>query len=135
VSLREVSAEPDLLILEGTHDGYAPARHSRRFESRSGELRILDRIEASAGRRATIRFLLHPDVAVELSDAGALLLSQDRRIAVSSSVKIEREDAVWWPDMGYERRTTRLRLACGAEAGEVVTHFRWDTPGSRRGLA
>ena len=40
-----------------------------------------------------------------------------------SSAKIVCEDAVWWPDLGYERATKRLRLTWEGGNGEIVTIF------------
>ena len=117
-------SDDERLILEGTHDGFGRfGAHVRRFEASKGKLTIVDRIEAPRGRRATIGFLLHPEVRIaEVGDPETL--SRGRaRIKMRSTLKIVPEDAVWQPDLGYERATKRLRLTWDGGSGEVVTTF------------
>ena len=124
VEVRRLESDGERLILEGAHNGFAPlGAHSRRFEASDTKLTIVDRINAPAGRRASIGFVLHPEVAAAKAD-GTVTLSRGRaRIILRSTVKIRCEDAVWWPDMGYEMPTQRLRLTWEGGDGEIVTVF------------
>ena len=128
VSLLRLECDDEHLRLEGTHDGYLSAgRHVRRFEASRQRLEIVDRIEATAARRASATFLLHPDVAVALAGETATLTRGQARIEMRSSAKILLEDAVWWPDLGYERATKRLRLNWPGGSGEIATSFEIQT--------
>ncbi len=124
VMLRELVREPDRLVLEGTHDGYGPHKHVRRFEQTSGVLRIVDRISGQP-RMAGIGFLLHPEVEVCLEAGGALLSRGETRARFCASLDIVCEDAVWWPDMGREMATKRLRLSAPPGLSEVTSEFHW----------
>ena len=127
VTVRELVCEPERLILEGAHDGYGRHKHVRRFEQTSGALRIVDRISGPP-RPAEIGFLLHPEVVVAPDAGGAWLTRETTRARFQSSLDIACEDAVWWPDMGRELATKRLRLTAPAGVGEVFSEFIWSEP-------
>jgi uncharacterized heparinase superfamily protein len=132
VTVREFLGEPDSLVLEGTHDGFAPRRHMRRFEHSPGALRIRDSVSGPSGV-ATVRFLLHPEVDVQL-EGGAVTLTRGRaRIDVRANVEIRCEDAVWWPDMGRELATKRLCLTAPLGPLELTTEFLWSRPEPTKG--
>lgn len=122
VEVREVLAGPDKLILEGSHDGFAP-RHVRRIEASADSLVIFDRLDSPANRPARIGFLLHPEVQIA-SVAGALHLRRGAAfIIMTCDLDIGVEDAEYWPDMGYERPTKRLVLALKPGVTKVRTVF------------
>ena len=78
VEVRRLESDGERLILEGAHNGFAPlGAHSRRFEASDTRLTIVDRINAPAGRRASIGFVLHPEVAVAPT-GDAVTLSRGR---------------------------------------------------------
>ncbi len=127
VMLLELVCEPGRLVVEGTHDGYGPHKHVRRFEQTNGALRIVDAI-AGPPRAAEIGFLLHPEVEASVDASGAWLSRGAIRTRFRSSLDIACEDAVWWPDMGRERATKRLRLKAPAALREVTSEFLWSDP-------
>jgi uncharacterized heparinase superfamily protein len=112
---------------EGTHDGFAhlrgAPRHIRHFEVRPREVEILDRIEGKSNLSASIGFLLDPAVHVDASDCEALIRARASRIRMTSTFPIDVEDAVWWPNMGHERRTKRLRIRLAPAAREASVTF------------
>ena len=124
VTLRDLVCEPEQLVVEGTHDGFGRHRHVRRFEQTSGRLLIVDSI-AGPPRAAEIGFLLHPDVAVCLDEVGAALVRGAASARFQSSIAIRCEDAVWWPDMGYERATKRLALTALPGTQDITSQFIW----------
>ena len=127
VEIRRLQMGDDRLILEGAHDGFGlMGAHCRRFEASDEKLTIVDRIDAPAGRRAAVRFLLHPEVIVAQAADHVALSRGAARIILRSSAKIVCEDAAWWPDLGYESPTKRLRLAWEGGGGEIVTVFELD---------
>jgi hypothetical protein len=130
--VRELICEEDRLALEGTHDGFGRHRHVRRFEQTSGALRIVDTI-AGPARVARVSFLLHPEVAASVQEAKAQLTRGAATIAFSANVDIRAEAAVWWPDMGEERATTRLVLIAPPGAREITSEFLWSKPDLERG--
>jgi uncharacterized heparinase superfamily protein len=127
VAVNDLACEPDRLALEGTHDGFRPYRHARRFEQTSGALRIVDHISGPP-RPARIGFLLHPQVEVELDGEGVMLRRGAAAARFRASVAVVCEDAVWWPDMGSERATKRLCLSVPAGLSEVTSEFIWSSP-------
>lgn len=115
-------------VLEGTHDGFrhlpgAP-RHIRRFEVAPERIVIRDRLEGRPDRRATIGFLLHPECRIEVTGTNARIVRGATQIQMTSTLPIRVEVAVWWPDMGCERATKRLRVSLEAGISELVTKLR-----------
>jgi len=112
VEVRRCKARSGGFVLEGVHDGFCHLpgrpRHARRFEANPKRLRILDRIEGWANRPVRIGFLLHPDVAVDTEGNVARLSWPGASIIMQTSQPLAIEGAVWWPDMGHERKTCRL---------------------------
>lgn len=135
VELRQLATGDGRLILEGGHNGFGRiGAHGRRFEAADRKLFVIDRIDAPAGSRASIGFLLHPGVALSCSAEGLTLARGRARIRFRSTAKILVEDAVWWPDLGYEAPTKRLRLTWDGGGGEIVTSFEPDPNGSPSAL-
>jgi uncharacterized heparinase superfamily protein len=124
VEVRRLESDAERLILEGAHNGFARlGTHHRRFEASDTTLTIVDRINPRAARRASIGFVLHPEVAVAKADDAVTLWRGRARITLRSTANIRCEDAVWWPDLGYETPTQRLRLTWEGGNGEIVTVF------------
>jgi uncharacterized heparinase superfamily protein len=118
----------DGFVLEGTHDGFknlpGMPRHVRRFEINQCEIVIRDRIEAYPDRPASIGFLLHPEAHVEVAGAVVWIVTGTAEIRMTSTLPIGVEGAVWWPDMGCEKPTTRLRIRLQTGVSEVATELR-----------
>lgn len=127
VIVSDLVCEPDRLAFEGTHDGFAPNKHVRTFDSTPGAVRIVDRLSGPP-RAARIGFLLHPEVEVIKDEAGAALTRGAARMRFRASLPISCEDAVWWPDMGCERPTRRLCLDVAPGTDQVTTEFIWREP-------
>jgi uncharacterized heparinase superfamily protein len=115
----------DGFTLEATHDGFrnlpGSPRHIRRFEVAADRIDLEDRIEGTPDRPTSIGFLLHPAVDVEISGQEARLRFAGTDIALSSSRPIGVEETVWWPDMGAEQQTKRLRITVPPGVAKVTT--------------
>jgi uncharacterized heparinase superfamily protein len=120
VQVREYRETNDGFVLVGSHDGFAhlPGRpvHERRFEVGYDVIDIRDEIEGATDHDAVVSLLLHPACAVRKEDETTWLTVGDVRIAVTASLPIQIEPAAWWPDMGYEVATMRLRVRLGGGA-------------------
>ena len=107
-------ANPGGFLLEGSHTGYAhlPGRPIafRHIEAEPERILIADRLVCSQWRPAAVCLLLHPDCAVQLDGPVAIVTRGDARLAITASQPLAAEPAIWWPDMGQEIETTRLRL-------------------------
>jgi uncharacterized heparinase superfamily protein len=114
-------------ILEGTHNGFenlpGKPQHFRRFEASTKGLVIHDRICGAGGRPAHIGFLLHPAVEAAAEGRRATLRHGAAVIKVTSGEMMGIEEAVWWPDMGVERKTQRLVLRLSPSVRAVTTEF------------
>jgi len=116
VVLRAFEARADGFTLEGAHDGYAhlPGRpvHVRRFDVRPQAIVVEDRIEGACARDACVGLLLHPDIEATIDGQVALLAARDDPervlIRLEASQPLALHSAVWWPDMGGERATSRI---------------------------
>ena len=124
VELLHMENERERRIVEGAHNGFGRiGAHRRRFEAIDGKLTIIDRIDAPPGSRADVGFLLHPEVTLTDTAEGLAIARGRAQIRLGSTAKIVAEDAVWWPDLGYEVPTKRLRLTWEGGSGEIVTVF------------
>ncbi len=128
IEVLEYQAGEDGFSLTATHDGFrnlsGSPRHVRRFDVAAERIEIEDRIEGATHQPASIGFLLHPAVVAEVSGREARLRLGPLDIILSSSRPIDVEDTVWWPDMGVERRTQRLRIGFPTGAQTVTTAIR-----------
>ena len=121
------------MVLEGTHDGFAPLPGRpfpvRRFTVTPDARGIVieDRIENGCGQTATARFLLHPDCVLALEgERAARIRRADVEVELIAEAPLVRERATWSPDMGVlvpaerlavrfsKAHRTMLRLATGA---------------------
>ena len=129
VEVLDYQATGDRFSLTATHDGFrnlsGSPRHVRRFDVSADCIEMEDRIDGTTDRPASIGFLLHPAVAVEVQGREARLRLGPRDIILSSSQPIDVEDAVWWPDMGVERQTRRLRIGFPPGADTMTTAIRF----------
>ena len=116
---------PPGFTLESTHDGFSrlagAPRHIRRFNVGAREIVIHDRIEGTPNRAALIGFLLHPECRVEAQGGEARIVRGAATVLMSCSRPIEIEDAVWWPDLGIEQATRRLRIRLAPGGRQAVT--------------
>ena len=129
VELREWTPGADGFVLEGAHDGFrrlpgAP-RHVRRFEAHDDSLVIRDRIEGATDRAPSLSFLLHPQAIVTPEAQGVRIACGPARLTMEPTLPVDIEDAIWWPDMGVEQKTIRLRLRFG-NARQATTTFRFE---------
>ncbi len=128
VEVLDYQVRDDGFSLTATHDGFrnlsGSPRHVRRFDVAADRIEIEDRIDGTTDRPASIGFLLHPAVVAEVSGHEARLRLGPLDIILSSSRPIDVEDTVWWPDMGVERRTQRLRIGFPPGAKTVTTTIR-----------
>lgn len=128
-TVRHYAATTDSFTLIGSHDGFAyrpgSPRHIRRFEASPNALEIHDTIEGSPQLLASITFLLHPSARVTTTSTGVTIEQPDATTTVSSSLPLAIEPAVWWPDMGHEHATFRLRISLPTSTRAVTTRLTW----------
>jgi uncharacterized heparinase superfamily protein len=117
----------DGFVLEGTHDSFSrlhgAPRHIRRFEARSKRVTIHDCVNGAPVVPASVGFLLEPGVEVDVSGSNALLCQGASRIQMTSTLPIHVEDGVWWPNMGHEEPTKRLRISLTPDTSKLMTTF------------
>lgn len=126
---RECTITERGMILELAHDGFVRSGgpiHHRRFEVDARGFSIKDELEGALPAQASVTLLLHPDVAVSddpQDRAGQIVLSHAKGSArVTASYPLTVEPGVWWPDIGVERKTNRLRMIFppGQRAGRLT---------------
>ena len=66
---------------------------------------------------------------IEIESDEIRLIRGAASVKMRSSAKISIENALWWPDMGYEHATKRLVIAVDPGAAEISTNFARE-PGS-----
>lgn len=108
-----------------SHDGFAHLAgkpvHKRLFEVAADRITITDQVESGAAHRIAASLLLHPDAVVEIAGNAATVASGDGSIRIETGAELAIEAAVWWPDMGLELPTRRLRLTGRDGAADVRT--------------
>jgi uncharacterized heparinase superfamily protein len=121
-------ATPHVFELTGTHDGYdqlvGRPRHVRSFIWQRCTLTLVDRWEGRGGPEASISLLLHPDWHVMPTGGGELTMHREGVNArLISSAPTNCEPGVWWPDMGIEHATTRVKIGPVPTGTTIVTRI------------
>jgi uncharacterized heparinase superfamily protein len=129
VTVSAYAATTDGFTLDGTHDGFdhlpgAPG-HIRRFNASPSALEIHDKIDGNPQAPACITFLLHPSARATPSATGVKIHQDQATTSVSCSLPITIEPAVWWPSMGHEQATCRLRIIIPPQTRNVITRLTW----------
>ncbi len=128
----EVTAEFEPLAdgfrLRGRHDGYADLPGAplveRLIEAGPDRIRFEDRILGGAGVRAAIALLLDPEARID-SASGALAVSRGGAgFVLESDLEPSIEEAVYWPEMGVELPTQRIRLRLPPDCHEARWQLR-----------
>jgi uncharacterized heparinase superfamily protein len=83
---------------------------SRCFDFAGDQVTITDTIDRDAGLPVSSALLLHPACSITVNGTQAHVIRDGWALAISASHQLESEPAVWWPDMGVEVPTHRLRL-------------------------
>lgn len=108
------------LQLQAEHSGFigqAGARHQRRIEATPTAIRIEDRLSRPV-KGACANLLLGPDVTVARNpDASLALVGARAKATLRCHADVRVENAVWWPDMGVEVPTRRLRIPLSGAEG------------------
>lgn len=110
----------DGIVMEGRHDGFAPAVHTRHFTVSGSEVTVNDCLQVNAHRKVAVSLLLHPEARPRLLIDGIHIVLGDRTIRLRSNIPFQIEPAVWWPDIGTELETNRL-IARWPEGCESAT--------------
>jgi len=123
------STQSPHLIVEASHDGFARLdgrpTHTRRFDATPTALTLTDTITGDPTTAAAIAFLLHPSTGITPTPDGIIIHQGPATLTLTSTLKITIEPAVWWPDLGVERATHRLRLPIPPGTKSATTHLRW----------
>ncbi len=133
VAVRRFAAGANGFVLEGSHDGFShlPGKpvHVRRFSVSEREIVIDDRIEGTIDCAAFVSFLLHPDCKATAAEGTRVLIERgDAAVEMTSTAPILTEPAVWWPDMGVEQATARLRVKLSPACTFLSTTLKIVTP-------
>ena len=117
VKIREALLSSKKLYIDSEHSGYSHLAgrpiHRRIINSLdSGKVHVRDEVIGGSSQAVKSRLLLHPDVHVEFDAQDTLILNRDgiRVNFLTDAVRLQVEDAVWWPDFGDERNTKIIIL-------------------------
>ena len=115
--------------LEARHDGFRRLAggpiHTRRFEASPTRVRITDQLDKSWPGAAAL-MLFAPEATVRQVTGRELLVTCGPAMArITGSADFQLEEAIWWPDLGVERRTCRAVM----EFGPGVTQARLELSG------
>ena len=114
--------------LSGRHDGYRRTAGgpyvTRRLSCDGDCVAISDHLSGPPDGAVRVALLLHPEVEIDKSDGATVLRRGASRIMVDTTLDIQISDAVWWPDMGLERRTRRLYLVVPANTVDAAFALR-----------
>lgn len=100
--------------LWGRHDGYTDLRGAPLVErtviARRDCIMFEDRIAGRHSGAASIGLLLHPEAGIETAPEGLIVGRGAAGFVLVSDLEAIIEDDVYWPDMGVEVATRRIRL-------------------------
>ena len=119
------SAEGDVLVIRGAHDGYRRLAgkpvHHRQWEFEQGRLRVSDTL-SGIFRKAISRFYLHPDVRID--EQQTFHLPNGRRIVWSADGGRSRiVQSTWHPLFGESRANHCLEVHF--DGTQAVVDFCW----------
>ncbi len=112
-------------VLEGWHDGYAGLRAWRRIEAGPGAIVIEDWLEGVTHRRISLSFLLHPEARADPVAGGLRIARGASAVLLLSELPLSIEEDRWWPDMGVELATSRVRLLLPGPDDRARCEFRF----------
>jgi uncharacterized heparinase superfamily protein len=127
VRVEDYAERDDGLLLIASHDGFRRTAggpvHRRTFELAGSRLAIEDKLDAAPGRTVTTSLLLDPACTIERGVDHVVTVKREAallRVEASSPIRIE--PAVFWPDLGVEETTNRLRIVwpAGATSGRLM---------------
>jgi uncharacterized heparinase superfamily protein len=112
---RTVGFDSDRICIEAGHDGFiggaGQVRHTRLIDASASDIRVSDRLSGPLPG-ASASLLLSPQAKPLLNADGTVSIDGfERPVTLSANGAITIEPAVWWPDMGVEIPTSRLRMA------------------------
>ena len=114
IARRSVDFADGIMRLVVAHRGFVGpsggARHERAIEASADRIIIDDRIDRPLAG-AAITFLLAPDIRATKSDGAVDLAGADATCRIETDGEATIEEAMWWPDMGVECPTHRVRIA------------------------
>ena len=114
IARREVSFAQGEMQLLVAHDGFVGrnggARHERSIEANGDRITIEDRLDRPLAG-AAIGFLIAPDITATFRNNGIDLVGHRATCRIETDGEATIEGAVWWPDMGVEQPTHRVRIA------------------------
>jgi len=114
IARRSVDFADGIMRLVVAHRGFVGsnggARHERAIEASADRIIIDDRIDRPLAG-AAIAFLLAPDIRATKSDGAIELTGARATCRIETDGEATIEEAVWWPDMGTQRPTHRVRIA------------------------
>lgn len=119
----------DAIVLSGSHDGYRRLKgkvtHSRVYSLEESSLQITDTLSGSH-RSAEVNYLLHPDIAAEITGRG----EQVRLCRGAKVVEIGFEggrarvqNTTWHPEFGRDLTTRKLNIIM--QGDRLVTTMSW----------
>ena len=105
------------------HGGCGTVR--RTVKAAPGAATIFDLLDHGADEPVVSRLLLHPGVEIDLGDGGAKLTIGATVVDVQCDATLTVEDAIWWPDMGYQMATRRLIMQWPDGSTDMTTILNW----------
>ena len=121
LAARTVDFDNGRMRLTASHSGFVGhsggVGHERQIDATSRTVRIRDRLTRPlAGASASL--LLAPQARPSLRADGSVdIAGFDLPIRLTSDCEVQIDPAVWWPDMGVEIPTSRLRISLGGSEG------------------
>ena len=115
---RDVKFEGGRLELRASHSGFVGTRvrHERSIDASCRDISVVDRLsDPLEGAAASL--LLAPQARPALTETGVRIDGFAVPIALETACAVTIEPAVWWPDMGVEIPTKRLRIALSRSEG------------------
>ena len=110
VTVTDYRQTPDGFVLTGHHNGYRGAISSRTFSAGDSQIVIYDRIMGNPHGPVAIGFLIHPHCRARVTGKTFTISGGVHKLLISADFDWVAEPAVYWPDMGVQVPTQRLRL-------------------------
>lgn len=125
INSRRVFLDEQLAVIEGSHDGFARALHSRVWQLDEHSLRVADRVSADGVKTSYLHF--HPDVDVSRIDQTRFALKWATGDAILELGEVvdsaDLESSTWHPRFGCVVENVRLVISWTGENQSVLIQW------------
>lgn len=99
------------VTIDASHDGYAPAIHSRKVQIEKNKICIFDQLTQAQEKKVAVYFYLHPDLIVSQFGNQIILCAKETTIKVDSQLPMQLIDSLFYPKFNSQTKNKCIRIS------------------------